>query len=141
MKSFMNILCLLFIYFTSIHAHPYSNGSQAAASKQIKEWQHQYNRYIFETLKHRTSGCTFDKLQFRREWYVMKRPQRVQSLIAIPSRSSLSKQHRIDYTTAVRCLQKKPHAFPSAQVPGARSRFDDVIATHIFQAPYIHFSV
>ena len=68
MKSFLSILYLLFIYIDSIHAHQYANGSQAAASKQIKEWQHQYNKYIFETLQHRTSGCTFDKLQFRREW-------------------------------------------------------------------------
>ena len=61
--------------------------------------------------------------------------------MAILSRSSLSKQQRIDYTAAVRCLQKKPHILPNTQVPGARSRFDDVIATHILQAPYIHFSV
>ena len=68
MKWFINILCLLFIHSTSVHAHMYLNGSQAAATRQIREWQHQYNQYIFETLQLRTSGCTFDKLQFRREW-------------------------------------------------------------------------
>ena len=56
-------------------------------------------------------------------------------------RSSLTKEQRIEYTTAVQCLQKKPNQISNEQIPGARSRFDDVIATHLLQTPYIHFSV
>lgn len=43
---------------------------QAAAYKQAQDWQKQYNEYIFKELEGRTSGCTKDKLQYRREWYV-----------------------------------------------------------------------
>ena len=44
--------------------------TQAAAYKQAQDWQRQYNEYIFKQLEGRTSGCTKDKLQYRREWYV-----------------------------------------------------------------------
>lgn len=56
-------------------------------------------------------------------------------------RSSLTKEQRIKYTTAVQCLQKKPNKISNEEIPGARSRFDDVIATHILQTLHIHFSV
>lgn len=57
------------------------------------------------------------------------------------TRSSLSPKQRSAYTTAVECLQSKPNLISNIRVPGARTRFDDVVAAHIFQAPYIHFSV
>ena len=57
------------------------------------------------------------------------------------TRSSLSPKQRSAYTTAVECLQSKPNLISNIRVPGARTRFDDVVATHIFQSPYIHFSV
>lgn len=62
-------------------------------------------------------------------------------LILTTNRGSLAKKDRVAYTTAVRCLQATPNVFSNSEVPGARSRFDDVIGTHIIQAPYIHFSV
>ena len=52
----------------TVEKHHYGNDSQATAAEQIKEWQHQYNKYIFKELKNRTSGCTFKKLKYRREW-------------------------------------------------------------------------
>ena len=53
----------------------------------------------------------------------------------------MSKEQRIKYTTAVRCLQTKPNVVSNTKVPGARTRFDDVVSTHMFQAPFVHFSV
>lgn len=44
------------------------NGPEAAAAKKVKDWQRQYNEYILKKLESRTSGCTKDKLQYRREW-------------------------------------------------------------------------
>ncbi len=69
------------------------------------------------------------------------RERNVSILIRIPPRSSLSRKQRIEYTTAVRCLQTKPNVVSNTKVPGARTRFDDVVSTHIFQAPFVHFSV
>ena len=53
----------------------------------------------------------------------------------------MSKNERIEYTTAVQCLQKLPNKVSNEEIPGARSRFDDVISTHILQTFHIHFSV
>ncbi|KAL8809453.1 MAG: hypothetical protein Q9200_003400 [Gallowayella weberi] len=117
------LFCLLAACLTAVNAHPpHHKDPQAAASKQIKVWQEEYNRYIFKALENRTTGCTKEKLQYRREW------------------GSLLPKDRIDYTNAVHCLQKKANQISNDRVPGARSRFDDVIASHIFQSPFIHFS-
>jgi tyrosinase len=35
----------------------------------------------------------------------------------------------------------KPPIYPKSEVPGARSHFDDFSATHISQAPFVHFDV
>ena len=70
MTYFTRLLFLFSLCLLSTSADLYSNVSQAAASRQVGEWQHQYNKYISKELKHRTSGCTLDKLQYRREWYV-----------------------------------------------------------------------
>lgn len=44
------------------------------------------------------------------------------------------------YTDAVLCLQKKTNLTPLSLMPGARSRFDDFVGTHINQTGFIHFS-
>jgi tyrosinase len=53
-------------------------------------------------------------------------------------RSTLSKQERKDYIAAVQCLYKKPSKTPSALAPGAKTRYDDFVATHINQTISIH---
>lgn len=50
----------------------------------------------------------------------------------------LSKKDRRDYIAAVLCLQQKPSQLPPGLVPGARSRFDDFVATHVNQTSSIH---
>ncbi|KAL8725820.1 MAG: hypothetical protein Q9166_007107 [cf. Caloplaca sp. 2 TL-2023] len=92
--------------------------------KQIKEWQNQYNQYIPSRL-----------------WLSELRSARSKSSNPVEcSTGSLSAKQRIDYTNAVQCLQKKPNVISRLRVPGAHTRFDDVIATHVFQPPYLHFS-
>jgi tyrosinase len=54
------------------------------------------------------------------------------------NRSKLSKQERKDYIAAVQCLYKKPSKTPSALAPGAKTRYDDFVATHINQTLNIH---
>lgn len=61
-------LFLFSLSFLAVRADGEVNNTQAAAAKQIRAWQDQYNNYIFEALANRISGCTYDKLQYRREW-------------------------------------------------------------------------
>lgn len=56
-------------------------------------------------------------------------------------RGSLSRQARIDYTNAVKCLYRKPNLSSLLDVPGARNRYDDFVATHIMHTPKVHYSV
>jgi tyrosinase len=58
--------------------------------------------------------------------------------LTITHRSTLTKKQRKAYTDAVLCLQSKPARTPD--VPGAKSRYDDFVATHIKQANYIHYT-
>lgn len=53
---------------------------------------------------------------------------------------SLSKEERLAYINAVKCLQSKPPRTPASVAPGARSRFDDFVVTHIQQTLDIHYS-
>ncbi|KAL2255664.1 hypothetical protein VTK26DRAFT_2924 [Humicola hyalothermophila] len=67
-----------------------------------------------------TNNCTLENALVRREW------------------TDLSVAEREDYIAAVLCLQKLPPKAPRDQVPGALSRFDDFVATHMTMAPMLH---
>ncbi|KAK8852237.1 Di-copper centre-containing protein [Apiospora arundinis] len=54
--------------------------------------------------------------------------------------STLSNEEKLDYTRAVQCLMAKPAITPVDKVPGVRSRYDDIVATHINQTRTIHRS-
>ncbi|OLN81434.1 Tyrosinase 12 [Colletotrichum chlorophyti] len=73
-------------------------------------------------IQKRGSSCSLANLKIRREW------------------GTLSKQERLDYTKAVRCLQSKPARTPSEIIPGAKTRFDDFVGTHINQTFNIHYT-
>ncbi|CZT13014.1 related to monophenol monooxygenase (tyrosinase) [Rhynchosporium agropyri] len=66
--------------------------------------------------------CTPHNISVRKEW------------------GSLSGKERIAYTDAVLCLQSKSSLTPPELIPGARSRFDDFVGTHINQTNFIHYS-
>ncbi|KAK2009287.1 tyrosinase central domain-containing protein [Colletotrichum eremochloae] len=66
------------------------------------------------------SGCTLENAIKRKEW------------------SSLTLDERRDYISAVQCLASKPPRYSSSVVPGAKSRYDDFVATHIQQTMNIH---
>lgn len=55
-------------------------------------------------------------------------------------RRSLSKADRRKYIAAVKCLIKKKPTATSKQVPGARNRLDDFVASHMIEQPRIHFN-
>ncbi|KAK6080982.1 tyrosinase central domain protein [Seiridium cupressi] len=52
--------------------------------------------------------------------------------------STLSDKEKLAYTSAVKCLMSKPAQTPSDQIPGAKSRYDDFVGTHINQTLSIH---
>ncbi|KAI9641430.1 hypothetical protein NHQ30_010237 [Ciborinia camelliae] len=66
--------------------------------------------------------CTIKNAIKRREW------------------SDLSGADRIAYTNAVLCLQSKQPITPPEAVPGARSRYDDFVASHMNQSFTIHLT-
>ena len=55
-------------------------------------------------------------------------------------RNTLSKKDRKDYIKAAKCLQSKPSKTPEDEAPGAKTRFDDFVATHINQTLAIHYT-
>lgn len=67
-------------------------------------------------------SCSLKNIRVRREW------------------GSLSEAQRKDYIKAVQCLQEKPARTPSTVAPGAKTRFDDFVATHINQTLTIHYT-
>ncbi|KAJ4393871.1 hypothetical protein N0V93_003087 [Gnomoniopsis smithogilvyi] len=54
--------------------------------------------------------------------------------------SSLAASDRLSYINAVVCLQSLPTQIPAGLVPGAVSRFDDFVATHINNTLGIHLN-
>lgn len=56
------------------------------------------------------------------------------------TRSTFSTTQKKAYINAVLCLQHKPSRTPSDLVPGAKTRYDDFVATHINQTLNIHYT-
>ncbi|KAE8346534.1 hypothetical protein BDV24DRAFT_175520 [Aspergillus arachidicola] len=67
-------------------------------------------------------GCTLQNLRVRRDW------------------RAFSKTQKKDYINSVLCLQKLPSRTPAHLAPGARTRYDDFVATHINQTQIIHYT-
>lgn len=80
------------------------------------------NATLESSSKAKRGTCSLGNVSVRREW------------------NSLSNNERKAYTDAVLCLQAKQSRTPSSLVPGAKSRFDDWVATHINQTLTIHYT-
>lgn len=68
----------------------------------------------------KSTTCSKDKLQVRREW------------------GDLSKPERREWIDAVLCLMEKPSKLDSTQFPGALNRYDDFVVVHMNQTLSIH---
>ncbi|KAF2018019.1 Di-copper centre-containing protein [Aaosphaeria arxii CBS 175.79] len=64
--------------------------------------------------------CTWENVAKRREW------------------SRLTRAEKLDYIGAVQCLGRLPARTPASVAAGARSRYDDLVVTHILQTYYTH---
>ncbi|CAH0045811.1 unnamed protein product [Clonostachys solani] len=110
------------------HVAPREGGSEeqqvAKLIEEIKADVLQSLHQREETMRKRgeQASCNARNIVFRREY------------------GSLSKQERLNYIEAVKCLQKLPTRTPQSVAAGAKSRFDDFVVVHIQQTLDIHFS-
>lgn len=70
-----------------------------------------------------SSTCNAETISVRKPW------------------EKLTSEERIAYTDALNCLMDKPAKTPSDIAPGAKTRYDDFIVTHINQTLSIHSTV
>lgn len=85
------------------------------------------------------STCSIKTGYVRKEWFVHNRlSQRCSSgyLLSV-CRTNLLSSEKKAYISAVKCLMTKP-SISGSLVPGAKSRFDDFVGTHINQTLTIH---
>lgn len=75
------------------------------------------------SLTYDRGSCTLEKLRVRRDW------------------RALSHRERRSYIDSILCLQRLPPQTPSAVAAGAKTRYDDFLATHINQTWQIHRTV
>lgn len=68
-------------------------------------------------------SCTRETLRVRRDW------------------RALTHRERRAYIDSILCLQRLPPQTPSALAAGAKTRYDDFLATHINQTWHIHRTV
>lgn len=101
--------------------------SIATASSQLDQLASFALNVTTEKVSNRTTqkrnGCTRNKLRVRREWRTLSDPQ------------------RRAFIDAILCLQQLPSQTPPDLASGAKTRYDDFIATHINQTGQIHFTV
>jgi tyrosinase len=101
----------------------FASSSMTVASSQLD----QLGQFALDVTKnvihHSTGNCTLETLRFRRDWRAF---------------STLEKKA---YLESVLYLQALPARTPSMLAPGARTRYDDFVATHINQTDFIHRSV
>ncbi|PWY88510.1 Di-copper centre-containing protein [Aspergillus heteromorphus CBS 117.55] len=98
-----------------------SSSAVAAAAAQISHLaSHAYN----ETIANLPSSgpCTRETLRIRRNWRAFSTPEKKA------------------YIDSVLCLQSRPARTPSELAPGAKTRYDDFVATHINQTLEIHYT-
>ncbi|KAH8888541.1 Di-copper centre-containing protein [Thozetella sp. PMI_491] len=115
----------------SPHLSLHTRDEFAAAAANISELVEAQKAQILASLeadneKLRKRGlkpkCTPQTVSFRREY------------------GSLSRQEKLDYINAVKCLQSLPARTPASVSAGAVSRFDDFTVVHIQQTLSIHYS-
>ncbi|RJE23969.1 tyrosinase [Aspergillus sclerotialis] len=94
----------------------------AAQLEQLSSWAYNTSTDRLSEAKDKRHGCTLSKLRIRRDW------------------RAFSAAEKKDYIKAVRCLQELPARTPAHLAAGAKTRYDDFLATHINQTLNIHYT-
>ena len=71
-------------------------------------------------VEHPNPQCNIANARKRQEW------------------NTFTNAERLAYINAVKCLQKLPSQIGADVAPGAKTRYDDFVATHIMMTLYIH---
>jgi tyrosinase len=101
-----------------------ASSSTAVASSQLDQLaDFAYNVTTDNVSSSKRGGCTLQNLRVRRDWRAFTTPQKKA------------------YINSVLCLQKLPSRTPAEKAPGAKTRYDDFVATHIDQTLRIHYTV
>ncbi|PVI06676.1 Di-copper centre-containing protein [Periconia macrospinosa] len=50
----------------------------------------------------------------------------------------LTKDERLEYIRAVKCIRSKPSKLPAGKYPGAKTRYDDFVVVHMNMTPSVH---
>ena len=112
---------------TSTSASPAASSSAVAAAASTVE---HLARHAFKVTTDNlpsssedSQACTLETLRIRRDWREFSKPEKKA------------------YIKSVLCLQDLPARTPSHLAAGAKTRYDDFLATHINQTLEIHYTV
>jgi tyrosinase len=103
-----------------------SSSPDVAASQLDQLSQYAYNvstEDVSSSATKRSDTCSRSNLRIRRNW------------------ANYTTTQKKSYINAVLCLQQLPAKTPNTTAPGAKSRYDDFVATHIQQTLTIHYTV
>jgi tyrosinase len=118
-KAVLAALC-----FTGASAWPFSKRQTLTlAGAQKQALQNAYKVLegtLSDGLTNRQSTCNKDRVAVRKEY------------------GNLSKDERIEYIRAVKCILKAPSKLPTGMYPGAKSRYDDFTVVHMNMTPTVH---
>ena len=93
------------------------------AAVQLKQLAFTALQTTRNTVADQSGECNLRTLRVRRDW------------------REFSRKERREYIEAILCLQRLPSQTPPDLAPGAKSRYDDYVSTHINQTTFIHRSV
>lgn len=124
----INMIALLLSYITLVVGQrteipDFASSSMTVASSQLDQLAQFALDETKKVIHHSKGNCTLENLRFRRDW------------------RAFSTTEKKAYLESVLCLQALPSRTPSTLAPGAKTRYDDFVATHINQTGFIHRSV
>ncbi|SMQ50444.1 unnamed protein product [Zymoseptoria tritici ST99CH_1A5] len=111
------LLLPLLLACTSVHGAAIQSRDPAKA--QVEDLHRQYLTNTQATL---TGTCTKDNIAVRKEW------------------GNLSKQEKLDFISAIKCMQTLPSQMEPDFYPDAKNRWDDFTVAHLLNTPDIHWS-
>ncbi|KAK7995202.1 hypothetical protein PG990_013975 [Apiospora arundinis] len=124
--QFLKVVSLVALVHMTIGATTIESRDEEASTpeREVKQLVATIERKALAELgkRDRSSGCTTENIIYRREY------------------GDLSKEERLDYVQAVKCLISLPAHTPSDYAPGAKSRYDDFIVTHINHTLDAHYT-
>lgn len=120
--------CLAFSFFLTLAfgqsgLPEHASSSTAIASRQLDQLAQFALNVTKDTIRNLKGNCTLETLQIRRDW------------------RAFTPTEKKAYIRSVLCLQALPARTPSNLAAGAKTRYDDFVATHINQTLFIHRTV